>query len=193
MERKAPDGCEGVVMNAPFKLAAEFIAHALDLCPLVIALARLAFMESERRTPILEGRGLARIHVFRKRLPMMHRHGWEGRKANCGDGVWLVRLGSQPYGADDDRSDLVGATMTRRNQPEAATPTRADRAPTVVRSRRCVVDPHPQWRMAIANRSRDLQVAWRPGGQSRPADHPRRSAAVPRTQGARPQPQPRAD
>ena len=82
MERKAPDGCEGVVMNAPFKLAAEFIAHALDLSPLVIALARLAFMESERRTPILEGRGLARIHVFRRRLPMMHRHGWEGRKAN---------------------------------------------------------------------------------------------------------------
>ena len=69
MERKAPDGCEGVVMNAPFKLAAEFIAHALDLSPLVIALARLAFMESERRTPILEGRGLARIHVFRRRLP----------------------------------------------------------------------------------------------------------------------------
>ena len=82
MERKAPDGCEGVVMNAPFKLAAEFIAHALDLSPLVIALARLAFMESECRTPILEGRGLARIHVFRQRLPMMHRHGWEGRKAN---------------------------------------------------------------------------------------------------------------
>ena len=34
------------------------------------------------------------------------------------DGVLLVRLGSQPYGADDDRSDLVGATMTRRAQPE---------------------------------------------------------------------------
>jgi hypothetical protein len=91
MERKAPDGCEGVVMNAPFKLAAEFIAHALDLSPLVIALARLAFMESERRTPILEGRGLARIHVFRKRLPMMHRHGWEGRKANSGMALcWMA-------------------------------------------------------------------------------------------------------
>ena len=50
MERKAPDGCEGVVMNAPFKLAAEFVAHALDLSPLVIALLRLAFIESERRT-----------------------------------------------------------------------------------------------------------------------------------------------
>jgi hypothetical protein len=61
MEREAPDGCEGIVMNPPFKLAEEFIEHALELCPLVIALLRLAFMESERRTPILEGRGLARI------------------------------------------------------------------------------------------------------------------------------------
>jgi hypothetical protein len=106
-------------MNAPFKLAAEFIAHALDVSPLVIALARLAFMESERRTAILEGRGLARIHVFRRRLPLMHRHRLGGPKSKLGDGVRLVRLGSQPYGADDDRSDLLGATMTRRNQPEA--------------------------------------------------------------------------
>jgi hypothetical protein len=81
MERKAPDGCAGVVMNPPFKLAEEFIAHALDLSPLVIALLRLAFLESERRSDILENRGLARIHVFRKRLPMMHRAAWEGPKA----------------------------------------------------------------------------------------------------------------
>ncbi len=48
-------------------------------------------MESERRTPILEGRGLARIHVFRLRLPMMHRAGWEGRKANSGMAfAWFV-------------------------------------------------------------------------------------------------------
>ena len=69
MELKAPDGCEGVVMNPPFKLAEEFIAHALDLSPLVIVLLRLAFMESERRTRILEGRGLARIHQFPQAAP----------------------------------------------------------------------------------------------------------------------------
>jgi hypothetical protein len=91
MERKAPDGCEGVVMNPPLKLAEEFIAHALDLSPLVIALLRLAFMQSERRTRILEGRGLARIHQFRKRLPMMHRAGWEGSKANSGMAFcWMI-------------------------------------------------------------------------------------------------------
>ena len=93
MERKAPDGCEGIVMNAPFKLAAEFVAHALDLCPLVIAVGALAFMESERRTATPRRPGLARIHVFRNRLPMMHRHGWAGTEGQLGDGVRLVLPG----------------------------------------------------------------------------------------------------
>jgi hypothetical protein len=79
-----PTGVEAIVTNPPFRLAEEFVAHALKLSPLVIMLLRLAFMESERRCPILEGIGLARIHCFRKRLPMMHRDGWEGRKANSG-------------------------------------------------------------------------------------------------------------
>jgi hypothetical protein len=39
----------------------------------------------------LEDRGLARVHVFRKRLPMMHRAGWQGRKANSGMAfAWFV-------------------------------------------------------------------------------------------------------
>ena len=56
MERKAPEGTEAIVTNPPFKLADEFVAHALDLCPRVIMLLRLAFLESERRRGILEGR-----------------------------------------------------------------------------------------------------------------------------------------
>jgi hypothetical protein len=54
-------------------------------------LLRLAFLESERRCHILENRGLARVHVFRKRLPMMHRQDWQGRKANSGMAfAWFV-------------------------------------------------------------------------------------------------------
>jgi hypothetical protein len=54
-------------------------------------LLRLAFLESERRCGILEGCGLARIHVFRKRLPMMHRDGWQGRKGNSGIAfAWFI-------------------------------------------------------------------------------------------------------
>jgi hypothetical protein len=83
-QERLPAGCEAIVTNPPFKIANEFVAHALKLAPLVIMLLRLAFLESERRCGILEGSGLARVHVFRKRLPMLHRDGWQGRKANSG-------------------------------------------------------------------------------------------------------------
>jgi hypothetical protein len=79
-----PAGCECVLTNPPYQIVEKFVAHALELAPLVVLLLRLAFLESERRCGILEGRGLARVHVFRKRLPMMHRAGWTGRKANSG-------------------------------------------------------------------------------------------------------------
>lgn len=90
-ERKAPDGCELIITNPPYKLAGEFVAHALDICPRVIMLLRLAFLESERRRGILEDRGLARVHIFRRRLPMMHRDGWTGRKASSAIAfAWFV-------------------------------------------------------------------------------------------------------
>ena len=76
-----PTDVEAIVTNPPFKLAERFVEHALQLCPLVVMLLRLAFLESERRCGILEGRGLARVHVFRRRLPMMHRAGWDGPRS----------------------------------------------------------------------------------------------------------------
>jgi hypothetical protein len=83
--------CDAIVTNPPFSLAEKFVATALERAPIVVMLLRLAFYESDRRTDILEGRGLVRIHVFRKRLPMMHRAGWEGRKANSGMAfAWFV-------------------------------------------------------------------------------------------------------
>jgi hypothetical protein len=91
MERSLPAHVEAIVTNPPFKNAAEFVAHALELAPKVVMLLRLAFIESDRRTPILDTGHLARVHVFRKRLPMMHRAGWEGRKANSGMAfAWFV-------------------------------------------------------------------------------------------------------
>jgi hypothetical protein len=79
-----PKGIGAILTNPPFKqrLAEKFVAHALDLCPRVIMLARFAFYESTGRTDILEHRGLARVHIFRKRLPMMHRHNWEGKRSS---------------------------------------------------------------------------------------------------------------
>lgn len=91
MERRAPAGVQAIVTNPPFKLAAEFVAKAIELCPMVVMLLRLAFLESERRSDILDGGQLARVFVFRKRLPMMNRHGWAGKQANSGMAfAWMV-------------------------------------------------------------------------------------------------------
>jgi hypothetical protein len=90
MERM-PTGYECVLTNPSFKLVEEFVAQAIEICPLVIMLLRWAFYESDRRSEILEGCGLARIHCFRKRLPRMHRANWQGRKANSGMAfAWFV-------------------------------------------------------------------------------------------------------
>lgn len=91
MEREVPEGCEMIVTNPPFKLAGEFAAHALELVPHCAMLLRLAFLESEKRRAVLDTGSLARVHVFRKRLPMMHRHGWEGKHSNSGMAfAWFV-------------------------------------------------------------------------------------------------------
>jgi hypothetical protein len=75
MERRAPHGVECIVTNPPFKNAEAFVERAKELCPKVVMLLRLAFLESERRRGILDDGTLARVHVFRNRLPMMHRAG----------------------------------------------------------------------------------------------------------------------
>jgi hypothetical protein len=90
-QEQMPSGCEAIVTNPPFQIVEPFVRHALRLAPRVVMLARLAFLESERRCDILEKCGLARCHVFRKRLPMLHRDGWTGPKANSGMAfAWFV-------------------------------------------------------------------------------------------------------
>ena len=81
-ETKMLAGCEAIVTNPPYRHANEFVAHALDLAPRVYLLLRLAFLESVRRTDILERRGLRAVHVFRNRLPMMHRDSRTGPRAS---------------------------------------------------------------------------------------------------------------
>ena len=54
-------------------------------------LLRLAFIESTARTDILDGGNLARVHVFSRRLPMMHRDGWTGPKSTSAMAfAWFV-------------------------------------------------------------------------------------------------------
>lgn len=92
METQLPIGVQMIVTNPPFKNAGAFARKALELCPRVAMLLRLAFMESAGRSDILDGGALARVHVFRQRLPTMHREGWTGKK-NSNSGMafaWFV-------------------------------------------------------------------------------------------------------
>lgn len=91
MEHRLPANVEAIVTNPPFKIADQFVSHALDLCPHVCMLLRLVFLESARRARILDTGTLARVHVFRNRLPMMHRDGWTGPKASSATAfAWFV-------------------------------------------------------------------------------------------------------
>lgn len=91
---QTPPGLSGdaIVTNPPYKLAAEFVATARQRAPYVAMLLRLAFLEGEKRgrTTFAEP-GLARVHVFSRRLPMMHRAGWVGPKSTSATAfAWFV-------------------------------------------------------------------------------------------------------
>jgi hypothetical protein len=91
METQVPIGAEMILTNPPFKNAGEFAKKALDLCPRVVMLLRLAFLESDRRSEILDSGWLSKVYVFRNRLPQMHRRGWTGNFSNSGMAFgWFV-------------------------------------------------------------------------------------------------------
>jgi hypothetical protein len=60
LKHGAPDGVEMIVTNPSFKLAAQFAAHALSLCPHVAMQLRLSFLESGNEKTKA---GQARPHV----------------------------------------------------------------------------------------------------------------------------------
>jgi hypothetical protein len=93
LESKLPDpAIDTILTNPPYRLGAEFVRHALSLCPHVIILARLAFLESRRRSDLFDRGLLKRVHIFAERLPMMHRHGWKGARctSNAIPFAWFV-------------------------------------------------------------------------------------------------------
>lgn len=80
MEIRTPEGCECIVTNPPYKLANQFVRHGLRRCSKVVMLLRLAFLEGTSRNDLIDGM-LARVWVFRNRLPMMHREAWTGPRS----------------------------------------------------------------------------------------------------------------
>ena len=82
----APICCDTILANPPFKIADRFIAHALDLCPRVIVLARLALLESRPAAPRSSSTaGLRASTCFASGSnDASRRLGWAGRRrARC--------------------------------------------------------------------------------------------------------------
>ncbi len=91
LEDKAPEGFDTILTNPPYGLANNFVARSRALVSKTIMLMPLRFLASVRRTDILEAGDLARVHVFRERLPRMHREGWAGKKTGSQiDFAWFV-------------------------------------------------------------------------------------------------------
>lgn len=91
METSAYAGADIIVTNPPFKLADEFVRHALTLAPKVIMLLRWAYAEGAGRSDIIDNH-LVRVWLGKERLPFMHRDGYDGPK-NSNSGApfaWFV-------------------------------------------------------------------------------------------------------
>lgn len=97
MERRAPDGVAAIVTNPPYKLAAEFVVHALDLVPRVVMLLRLQFLELETAQRHPRQRPPCPRSRFQKQIADDAPRGL-GRPAGVEfDRVRLVLLGSAAY------------------------------------------------------------------------------------------------
>jgi hypothetical protein len=68
-----------IVTNPPFKLANQFIRHALKLDCDTYVLLRLMALEGAGRSDLID-KHLRRVWVGIERLPPMHREGWAGAK-----------------------------------------------------------------------------------------------------------------
>lgn len=96
-QTRAPKGVSCIVTNPPYQIASKFVRHALELVPDVLVLMRLAFLEGQRRSDILDHH-LQRVHVFKDRLPMMHRDGWAGPRSTSAIAFCWMRFARERMG-----------------------------------------------------------------------------------------------
>jgi hypothetical protein len=100
-EKRMPDPRIGaIVTNPPYSAATAFARHALTLVPMTAMLLRLAFLEGIGRSDVLDGGNLARVLVFRNRLPRMHRDGWSGSRSTSAIAfawfIWIAGWNKPP-------------------------------------------------------------------------------------------------
>ena len=105
---------DAIVSNPPFSLSGRFVRHGLQLCPKVVILNRLAFLEGRARRDIIDGH-LSRIYPIVERPPMMHRHTQDL------DGIWREWAGKKSSSAmpvaifvfERDHNPATGTVLRR--------------------------------------------------------------------------------
>jgi hypothetical protein len=106
--RKRPEPGVDIVTNPPYgRDLNAFVAHALRVhrprkMALLLNLNFLCGFDDPDRNFVLETAAPSTIYVFTRRLPMMHRDGWDGPEAssrmNCAWFVWQMRPQDGTYG-----------------------------------------------------------------------------------------------
>lgn len=160
-QQRAPDDddVELVLTNPPYRHANKFVRHALTLAPRVMMLLPLRFLEGVRRSDILDNGTLARVHVFKNRLPMMHRAGWQGRRASSQLAfAWLVWDQAHRGPATLHRiswapADDAEPAASPPSPDEQATPVRAAHATRTQRAAKPPRPPTPALVKRIADRA----------------------------------------
>lgn len=88
--------CFDIVTNPPFGIANAFVRHALQTfrpgkAAFLLNLNFMCGAADPDRLYCMEENPPARIHVFSRRLPMMHRDGWTGPKSGSQmNTAWFV-------------------------------------------------------------------------------------------------------
>jgi hypothetical protein len=71
-----------VITNPPFAVAFEMLQKAISESRFVAFLLRTNFLESVDRMPFFKAAPPSRVWIASRRLPMMHREGWTGRRTS---------------------------------------------------------------------------------------------------------------
>jgi hypothetical protein len=122
---------EAIVTNPPFKLALRFAEKALSEVPYLALLLRTNFLESTARLKFFCRHPPARIWISSRRLPMMHRHGWQGPRAPSNTChawfVWDERSKQKSVMHWFDWKDYPVPDLTRPPRRGRAAPSRRNR------------------------------------------------------------------
>ncbi|WP_221136728.1 hypothetical protein [Rhizobium lentis] len=94
---EAPGEGHDICTNPPYgEVLNDYVAHALRVhkprkMALLLNLNFLCGFDDDDRNFVMDDNPPARVYVFKRRLPMMHREGWDGKKASSRmNTAWFV-------------------------------------------------------------------------------------------------------